>query len=116
MEPMERVFLSCHRIAVVLLALQVAGVLAMPTSMPTSTTTPPQWSSIVETTRLFVSLRITGDATTAIIAAGAIIGLAAASFAVFGLDWRDYYDQGPLDRPIIEEYEGFQVSDKHFDV
>lgn len=60
-----------------------------------------------------MSLRV--NETTAIIAIGAIIGLAAASFAVIGFDWRDY-DQAPSDRLIIEEDQGSQVSAKHAEV
>lgn len=98
--------------AFVVCAFHVTGAFSMPTSMTTSTATPSQWHSVLETTRLFVSLRL--NETTAIIAVGVIIGLAAASFAVFGFDWRDY-DQGPSHRLIIEEDQGVQVSAKHAD-
>lgn len=38
------------------------------------------------------------------IAIGAIVGLAAASFAVFGFEWKDY-GHGPPERLVIDEGE-----------
>lgn len=108
MQLLERKFLSIY-----LLAFQVAAGLAMPTSAITPAIIPPQWPGVLETARFFVSIWL--NETTAIIAAGAIIGLAAASFAVSGFDWRDY-DQGPSDRLITKEDPGFKVSAKHADV
>lgn len=53
------------------------------------------------------------DETTTIIAIGVIVGLAAASFAVFGFDWKDY-DDGPSERLVIDEGEqGRQDSTKY---
>lgn len=105
--------LSCHAVAVfVLCLLQAAGGMALPTTTPTPTPTTPQWSRLLEAARLVVSRWL--NETTAIIAIGAIVGLAAASFAVFGFDWKDYND-GPSDRRlVIDEGElGCQESTKH---
>ena len=90
---------SRHLMAVfVLCLLQAAGGLAMPTSTPTST----QWPGLLETARFVVSRWL--NETTAIIAIGAIVGLAAASFAVLGLDWKDY-DESPSEPLIVDELE-----------
>lgn len=98
----------------IICALQAAGGLAMPTSTTPSTPASSQWPSLLEIARLFVS-RWLND-TTAIVAIGAIVGLAAASFAVFGFDWKDY-DQDPSERLIIEEGHMFgQDIAKHADV
>ncbi|POS77326.1 hypothetical protein DHEL01_v204287 [Diaporthe helianthi] len=115
MQLLECNFLNRHLVAVfILCAFQIANGLAMPTSTNTSsTTTSPKWPSILEWARLVVSLWL--NETTAIIAAGVIIGLAAASFAVFGFDWGDY-DQAPSDRLIIEEDPNFQGSAEHGNV
>lgn len=95
----------------VLCLLQAAGGLALPTSTPTSTTISQEWSRLLEAARFVVSRWL--NETTAIIAIGAIMGLAAASFAVFGLDWKDY-NHGPSDRLVIDEGElGCQESTKH---
>ncbi|KAG6354153.1 hypothetical protein INS49_004757 [Diaporthe citri] len=104
--------LSRHPVAVfVLCLLQAATGLTLPTSTPNSTTTSPEWSHLLEVARLVVSRWL--NETTAIIAIGAIVGLAAASFAVFGLDWKDY-NHGPPDRLVIDERElGCQESMKH---
>lgn len=104
--------LSRHPVAVVVLCLlQAAGGLALPTSTPTSTTISPEWPRLLEAVRLVVSRWL--NETTAIIAVGAIVGLAAASFAVFGFDWKDY-DYGPQDQLIVDEGElGCPESTKH---
>ncbi|KAH8748475.1 hypothetical protein F5883DRAFT_239938 [Diaporthe sp. PMI_573] len=103
--------LSRQLVAVfILCALQAAGGLAMPTSTTTSTPASPQWPSLLETARLFVSRWL--NETTAIIAIGVIVGLAAASFAVFGLEWKDY-DQDSLERFTIEEERVCQDTSKH---
>lgn len=98
----------------VLCALHATGGLAMPMSTTTSTSTPPQWPGLLETARLFVSRWL--NETTAIIAIGAIVGLAAASFAVFGFDWKDYQD--PPERLILEELEDHRchIPAKHIGV
>lgn len=87
----------------ILCLLQAAGALALPTSTPTSTPTSPQWGRLLEAARLVVSRWL--NETTAIIAIGAIVGLAAASVAVFGFDWKDY-DDGPSERLVLGEGEG----------
>lgn len=104
--------LSRHPVAVfVLCLLQAAGGLALPTTTPTPTPTTPPWSRLLEAARFVVSRWL--NETTAIIAIGAIVGLAAASFAVFGFDWNDY-NHGPSDRLVIDEGElGCQESTKH---
>lgn len=84
----------------VLCLLQAAGGLAMPTSTPASMSTSTQWPSLLETARFVVSRWL--NETTAIIAIGAIVGLAAASFALRGFDWKDY-DEGPSERLMTNE-------------
>jgi hypothetical protein len=108
-----------HRVAAVLVlcALQAAGGIAMPTSMSpstTSTTASSQWPSLLETARLFVSRWL--NETAAIVAIGVGVGLAAASFAVLGLDWKDYNDRDHSDRLIIEQEHEYQVLPKQGDI
>lgn len=100
MQHITSTYSSRHLLAVLTLCLlQAAGGFALPTSTPTSTTPSPQWSHLLEAMRLFVSRWL--NETTAIIAMGAIVGLGAASFAVFGFDWKDY-EQGPSEELIID--------------
>lgn len=106
---------TCHSrrsVAVLVLCLlQAAGVLALPVSTPTSTPTIPEWPRLLEAARLVVSRWLNG--TTAIIAMGVIVGLAAASFAAFGFDWKDY-DEGPSERLVTDQGDrGYQEVAKH---
>lgn len=112
MQLIANTYLSRHPVAVLVLCLlQAAGGLALPTSTPTSTTISPEWARLLEAARFVVSRWL--NETTAIIAIGAIVGLAAASFAVFGFDWKDYNDS-PSDRFVIDEGElECQESTKH---
>ncbi|KAI3392013.1 hypothetical protein diail_6340 [Diaporthe ilicicola] len=83
-------------VAVVLLFfLETAGGLPLSASTPAASSS--RWPNLLETARLLVSRWL--NETTAIIAAGVIVGLAAASFALYGFDWKDY-DQSPTDRLV----------------
>lgn len=112
---MQRMASACssrHPLAVLTLCLlQAAGVLALPASTPTSTPTIPEWPRLLEAARLVVSRWLNG--TTAIVVMGVIVGLAAASFAVFGFDLKDY-EQTPSERLIRDEGDhGCQETTKH---
>lgn len=89
-------------VAFTLCFLQAVSGLALPTSTTTSTPTSTQWTRVLEAARFIVSRWL--NETTAIIAIGAIVGLAAASFAVFGFDWKDYGHRPPQ-RLVIDEGE-----------
>lgn len=84
---------------VLLLFLQTASGAVLPASTLASS----PWPSLLEMARLLVSRWL--NETTAIIAIGVIVGLAAASFAVYGLDWKDYH-QGPHDRLMDDGRDG----------
>lgn len=114
MQLMAPAFLRHPTVAILILCLlQAAGVLALPASTPTSTPAIPEWPRLLEAVRLIVSRWLNG--TTAIIAIGVIVGLAAASFAVLGFDWKDYDQlEGPSERLINDEGgHGCQESTKH---
>lgn len=87
-------------VASILCFVQAVSGLALPTSTTTSTPTSSHWTRVLEVARFIVSRWL--NETTAIIAIGAIVGLAAASFAVFGFDWRDY-GHSPLERLEFDE-------------
>lgn len=89
-------------VAFTLCFLQAVSGLTLPTSTTTSTPMSPQWTRVLEAARFIASRWL--DETTAIIAIGAIVGLAAASCAVFGFDWKDYAHR-PSERLVIEEGE-----------
>ncbi|KAJ0120447.1 hypothetical protein J7T55_015174 [Diaporthe amygdali] len=102
---------SGRRLAVLLLVfLQSASGLALPTSTQPSS----QWPSLIETVRFLVSRWL--NETTAIIVIGVIVGLSAASFAVYGFDWKDY-EGAPPDRLVDDgEQHGCQRPTKPTDV
>lgn len=92
----------CLAVAFTLCFFQAVSGLALPTSTTTSTPTSSQWTRVLEAARFIVSRWL--NETTAIIAIGAIVGLAAASFAVFGFEWKDY-GHGPPERLANDEGE-----------